>query len=77
MWFENHHILQNKFYLRKNYNLLLLDYLVSFELLNAFFYLKKIPLLKLVNLLSKSDLLTKPACFNLAAKFSSVSLASL
>ena len=43
-------------YLRKNYILLLLDYLISFELLNVFFLLEVIRLLKLVSLLSKSVL---------------------
>ena len=68
MCFEIHHYLQNKFYLRKNYILLLLDYLVSSELLNILL------LLKLVSLLSKSVSFTKSACFNLAAKFSAVNL---
>ena len=77
MCFEIHHYLQNKFYLRKNYNLLLLDYLVSFKLLNVILLFEKIHLLKVVNLLSKSVLLTKSACFNLAAKFCAVNLLNL
>ena len=40
MCFEIHHYFQNKFYLRKNYNILLLDYLVSLELPNVLFYLQ-------------------------------------
>ena len=41
MHFEIHHYLLNKSYLRKNHNSSSLEYLVSLELLNVLFYLKK------------------------------------
>ena len=59
----------------KNYNHLLLDYLVSFRLLNILFEVTR--LLKLVSLLSKSGLVTKLVCSNLAAKLSAVNLLNL
>ena len=59
MCFEIHHYLQNNFYLRKNYNLLLLGYSVSNELLKILVLFEVIRLLKLVGLLSKSALFSK------------------
>ena len=73
MCFETHHYLQNKFCLRKNYNLLLLDYLAFFLTSKLFFWTFQ-ALLTLVSLLSKSILLTKSACFNLAVTFSAINL---
>ena len=51
---------------------LLLDHLFSFEILNVLF--EVIRLLKLVSLLSKSVLVTKLSCFNLAVKFPAFNL---
>ena len=62
MCFEIHRYLQNKFYLRKNYNH------------KCFALFEVICLLKLVRLLTKSVLFTKSGCLNLAAKFYAVNL---
>ena len=51
-YFEVHHYLQNKLYLRKNYNILLLDYLFFFSISKCFVLFEVICLLKLGSLLS-------------------------
>ena len=72
--FEIHYYLQNKFWLRKDFNLVLFHYLFFFGTSENFVLFEVSFLLKLISFLLKSVLFTKSICFNLEAKLSGVNL---